>query len=93
MTPRRILILLYVVLLGGLGLGAGALFLDSRAEHARLRQSEAVLRQRLAETQARLAEQERVLERLRTDRDYVSKVIRQRLHYAKPGEVVFRFED
>jgi predicted glycoside hydrolase/deacetylase ChbG (UPF0249 family) len=48
-----------------------------------LKQSEAAGKRRLAEAQARLAEQERVLERLRTDPEFVEKVIRQRLGYAE----------
>ncbi|HRJ48846.1 MAG TPA: septum formation initiator family protein, partial [Opitutaceae bacterium] len=50
-------------------------------------------RQRLAEAQQRLKEHEIILERLRTDPAYVEMVIRRRLGYVKPDEVVFRFED
>ena len=63
-NARRLITLIYVVILGGLG-----------------------------EAETRLAEQERTLERLRTDKDYVARLVRQKLHYAKPGEVIFRFED
>jgi cell division protein FtsB len=89
---RRLIITLYVVLFAGLGVGAGALFLDARAEYVLLKQAEADGQRRLAEAQTRLAEQERILQRLRTDPDFVEKVIRQRLGYAKPGEYIFRFE-
>jgi cell division protein FtsB len=50
-------------------------------------------RQRLAQAEQRLRDQERVLQRLRSDPDYVEKVIRQQLRYAKPSELIFRFED
>lgn len=93
MNTRRLITSLYVVLIGGLGLAAGALFFDARAQYRQLKQAEAVSRQRLAEAEARLREQEKILERLRTDRDYVEKVIRKRLGYARPGELIFRFED
>jgi cell division protein DivIC len=89
----RLITLVYVILLTALGLGAGALFLDARAEYNQLKQVEAANRRRLAETEARLREQERVLERLRTDPAYVEKVIFQKLHYARPGDVIFRFEN
>lgn len=92
-SSRSLITTLYVVILSALGLGAGAVLLDTRAEYRRLKQAEAITRHRLAEAQARLREQEIVLARLRTDRDYVEKVIRQRLGYARPGEVIFRFED
>ena len=93
MTLRSLITTLYVVLLSALGIGAGALLLDSRAEYRRLKEAEAVIRLRLAEAQERLREQEIVLDRLRTDRDYVEKVIRERLGYARPGDVIFHFED
>ena len=93
MNSHRLIVSLYVLLFLGLGLGAGALFVDARAEYNQLKQSEAAGKRRLAEAQARLAEQERVLERLRTDPEFVEKVIRQRLGYAKPGDFIFRFEN
>ena len=92
-NSRRLIIFIYVLLLSGLGVGAGVLFLEARAEHQQLKQTEAIGRQRLAEAESRLRNQERILERLRTDREFVEKVIRARLSYARPGEVVFRFED
>ena len=93
MSPRRIIALLYVVLLSGFGIGAGALFLDARAEYRALKQSQADSRARLEAAQTRLQEQERILERLKTDPKFVERVLRDRLHYAKPGEVIFRFEN
>ena len=93
MTTRSIITTVYVVFLGGLALGAGALFLDTRAHYKQLKQREAASRRQLAEAQAKLSEQEIILKRLRTDPDYVEKVIRKRLGYARPGEVIFRFED
>lgn len=90
---RRLITLVYVVILGGLGLGGGIIFVDARAEYRKLQQAESDLRRRLSEAEARLAEQERTLDRLRTDKDYVARLVRQKLHYAKPGEVIFRFED
>jgi cell division protein FtsB len=47
----------------------------------------------LAAARERLADQERFLQRLRSDPVLVEKVIRQRLGYGRPGEVVFRFEN
>jgi cell division protein FtsB len=92
-NSRRLVTLIYVVILGGLGLGGGIIFVDARAEYRKLQQAESELRRRLNEAESRLAEQERTLERLRTDKDYVARLVRQKLHYAKPGEVIFRFED
>ena len=92
MNPRQLIFSLYLVLFVGLGAGAGALFLDARAEYNQLKLTEAASKRRLAEAQTRLAEQEKILERLRADPEFVEKVIRQRLGYTKPGDYIFRFE-
>jgi cell division protein DivIC len=91
-NSRRLLVTLYALLFVGLGVGAGALFIDARAEYNQLKQAEAARKQQLAEAQTRLAEQEKILERLRTDPKFVEDTIRRRLGYAKPGESILRFE-
>jgi cell division protein FtsB len=90
---RRVIVGFYLVLFLGLGLTSGVFFWQTQAEYSRLRQLEAQSQRRLAEVETRLREQEKILERLRTDREYVEKVIRRQLHYARPDEFVFRFED
>jgi cell division protein FtsB len=85
------MITLYAVVLSGLAIGAGDLFYEARQEYNKLKQDEARAQVRLAEAQARLEEQKVILERLKTDRDYVEKVLRRELNYAKPGEVIFLF--
>ena len=92
MNPRQLIFSLYLVLFVGLGAGAGALFLDARDEYNHLKLTETASKRRLVEAQARLAEQEKILERLQTDPEFVEKVIRQRLGYTKPGDYIFRFE-
>ncbi len=93
MISRRVIVLLYVVLLGTFALAGGTLFLDTQTEYKQLKQTELALQKRLAETQARLDEQQRILDRLNTDPKFIERVIRDRLHYARPDEMVFRFED
>lgn len=80
------------MLLSVLGAGAAALFIDARAEYNQLKQVEAATRRQVAEAEARLKEQKRNLERLHSDPTYIEKVLRQR-HHARPGEVIFRFEN
>lgn len=94
MNSRRLIVLLYVVLLTGFGVGAGALLLEARAEYDKLKQDQAASAAKLAAARTRLQEQQRILERLRTDPGFVEKVIRTQLGYARPGagEVVFRFD-
>lgn len=93
MTPRRLVFLLYVVLLTGFGVGAGVLFVEAHAEYETLKRTQAASQARLEAAQARLREQERTLQRLKSDPQFVERVLRDRLHYARPGEVIFRFEN
>ena len=93
MTLRRLIFSLFMVFFSAICVGSGLYFYDAREEHNQLRAIEAANLQRLAETEARLNEQERILERLRTDPAYVEKVIRRKLGYAKPDEIIFRFEE
>ena len=93
MNARRLIVWFYALLFVGMGLLSGVFFFRTYQEYAQFERLEAESRQRLAQAQQRLKEQERVLERLRTDPDYVAKVIRQQLRYAKPSELIFRFED
>ncbi len=92
MTSQRIIVLLYTVLLTAIGLGAGALFLEARAEFDKLKQDQAASAAKLSAARVRLQEQEKILERLRNDPVYVEKIIRIQLGYGKPGEHVFRFD-
>ena len=92
-NPRSLIVTFYIVLFLGLGGGALALLRDAVAEYAQLKHAEVASQQRLAEAQARLAEQERILVRLRTDPEFVERVIRQRLGYTRQGEFVLRFEN
>jgi cell division protein FtsB len=93
-NSRRLITLLYVVLLAGFGAGAGVLLLESRAEYDKLKQDQAASIAKLAAARSRLQEQQRMLERLDTDPVFVEKVIRKELGYARPGvgEVIFRFD-
>ncbi len=93
MNPRRTIVLLYAALLLVFGAGSGLLFLEARAEYNALQERQAALRRDLAAARARLTEQERFLLRLRSDPAFAEKVIRQRLGYGKPGEVIFRFDN
>lgn len=92
-NSRRVISLLYVVLLTVFGVGSGVLFLEARAEYNALKAKQAACERELAAANARLAEQDQFLQRLRTDPALAEKVVRQRLGYGRPGEVVFRFDN
>ncbi len=93
MNLRRFIISFYVAVFLAASGASGFFLWQARNEYNRLKQAEAASRQKLAETELRLKEQQRILDRLRNDPEYVEKVIRRRLGYAKPDEFIFRFED
>jgi cell division protein DivIC len=92
-NARNIIFTIYAVVLAALGVAAGAVYLDARAQYNRLKQIQVANQQRLVDAQAQLREQEQTLERLKSDPKLVERAIRQQLKYAKPGEVIFRFDD
>jgi cell division protein FtsB len=89
---RRLIISFYLLLFLCLAAGSGVFFLQTRREYRLLLRAESESRQTLAEAQLKLREQEKILDRLRTDPAYVELVIRRQLGYAKPEEMIFRFE-
>jgi cell division protein FtsB len=93
MNTRQVIFTVYTVFFAGLAMAAGVLLYNAREEYRELKKTEAKLQATLVEKQAQLKEQQRILERLKTDRDYVERVIRRRLNYVKPGETVFRFPE
>ena len=93
MNSRQLIAGLYVILFVGFGVVAGVMFFDARAEYNQLKLAEASSRQRLATEEARLAAQQKILERLRSDPEYVAKVLKARWGYATPGEVIYRYPE
>ena len=93
MPLRRLLLTAYLLLLLTAAAGSAAYFWQTRQEFRQLQAGEEQAQRRLTEVKARLHEQEQILQRLRTDPAYVEMIIRRRLGYAKPDEVIFRFED
>ncbi len=92
MNFRRLIIAFYLLLFLCLAVGSGVFFLQTRREYQQLLKAEAESRQLLAEAQLKLREQEKILDRLRNDPAFVELVIRKQLGYAKPEEMIFRFE-
>jgi cell division protein FtsB len=89
---RPVIISVCFLLFLSLAAGAGVFFLQTRREYNQLLLAEAESRRELVEAQLKLHEQERILERLRNDPSFVEMAIRRRLGYAKPDEMIFRFE-
>lgn len=92
MTLRRSVVAFYALLFVALTLFAGLFFLRTYAEVTALEAQERDTRLRLAELRTHLANQEDKLVRLRSDPVFVERAIREKLGYARPEEVVYRFE-
>ena len=92
MNLRPVIISFYLLLFLSLAAGAGVFFLQTRREYNQLILAEAESRRQLTAAQEKLREQERILDRLRNDPSFVEMSIRRRLGYAKPDEMIFRFE-
>jgi cell division protein DivIC len=93
MSIGRLLATFYAVLFLALSLFAGISFVQTYQELANLRAQEAESRRRLADAEERLKEQERYLVQLSNDPEFLENVIRKKLGYAHPSEVVFRFQE
>ena len=89
---RKFLFGLYSVIFAAIVVGAATLFWQTRIEYKRLKDVELATRERVKEAQGELELQQEVLRRLREDPAYVETVIRRRLGYAKPDEMLFRFD-
>jgi cell division protein FtsB len=93
MTVNRFFLLVYAAVFLALSVFAGVFFYRTYGEFLNLKTQEVENRHRLADTELRLAEQRDILERLSQDPTFVERMIRDRLGYARPDEVVFRFEN
>jgi cell division protein DivIC len=93
MSLGRFLATLYAIVFLALSLFAGISFVQTHQElnNLKLQQSEA--QQRLALAERELRDQEKTLEQLRTDPQFVETMIRRKLGYARSGELVFRFRE
>ena len=91
--PHRVIVATSVVSMVAMLVVAGAWFVEAQAEYRQLKATEASTAQLVADAKKRLAEQQRILDRLKSDPAFVEKVVRQNLFYARPKEIIFRFED
>ncbi len=93
MPNRRLIALLYLLLFAGLIVGAAASFWPAWQEYRQAAAAESRARMDLAKVEAELHAREKILDRLRTDPAYVELIIRRRLGYTRPDEMVFKFEE
>ncbi len=90
---RRLVQIVYLVVFAALAVGSLTFGWQTWREYQRLQEVARVMEERLGVAEQRLADQQEQLRRLQEDPDYVELVIRRRLGYAKPDELIFRFDE
>tara|TARA_B110000305_G_scaffold225054_1_gene271203 strand:- start:13521 stop:13802 length:282 start_codon:yes stop_codon:yes gene_type:complete len=90
---RRLILILYSLVFVALAVGSVTFFWQTKSEYDRLKEFGRVMQERFVVAEEQLAHQEEMLRRLREDPAYVEMVIRRRLGYAKPDELIFRFDE
>ncbi|MCF3650978.1 FtsB family cell division protein [Synoicihabitans lomoniglobus] len=90
---KRLVTIVLALVFVAMAAGSTTFFLQTKAEYDQRLETERLTAERLRIAETRLREQEEMLQRLRTDPTYVELIIRRRLGYAKPNELVFRFEN
>ena len=92
MRTTRLLNLTFLIafLLAGGFAGSYAYKRYQTLEATRDGESEAL--SHLAELEAKTESKRRSLQLMKQDHEYVERMIRQKLNYAKPEEIVFKFE-
>ena len=85
--------IVYLAVFAALAVGSLTFGWQTWREYQRLQEVARVMEERLAVAEQRLSDQQEQLRRLQEDPAYVELVIRRRLGYAKPDELVFRFDE
>jgi len=90
---RGVRLTVYLVIFAVLAVGSLTFGWQTWQEYQRLQEASRVINERFLVVQQRLEDQQEQLRRLREDPAYVELMIRRRLGYAKPDELVFRFDE
>jgi cell division protein FtsB len=74
------------------GVLSAALVLQANRELEHFRRDELDLRAQLNQVQLQLDQRQEYLQRLFNDPDFLEREVRQRLGYAKPDELIYRYD-
>lgn len=88
----RILLILLVVVLSGVTTGLVLVWTQTRREYANFEQRRSQAEQQLAALRHERESKEAYLRAFLNEPEFVERVIRERMGYVGPGEIVFRFE-
>ena len=93
MNPfARSLVYLLTGLIGLIVVCFAVIFLHTYREYKSFKNSEQVYRERLLVARADLQARESYLHLFRNDPGFLERVVRQKLGYARPDEIIFRFD-
>jgi cell division protein FtsB len=73
--------------------GLVLVWMQTRREYAHFEERRSEAAERLAELRRERESKEAYLRAFLGDPDFVERVIRERMGYVEPGEIVFRFEN
>lgn len=89
----RILLILLIVILSGVTTALVLVWSQTRREYANFEQRRAEAELRLTALQEEREAKEAYLRAFLSEPEFVERVIRERMGYIAPGEIVFRFEN
>lgn len=89
----RILLILLIVVLSGVTTGLFLVGTQTRREYAAFEEHRVQVETQLASLKVEREAKEAYLRAFLNEPEFVERVIRDRLGYVGPGEIVFRFEN
>ncbi|MEX0321065.1 MAG: septum formation initiator family protein [Puniceicoccaceae bacterium] len=89
----RILLILLIVVLSGVTTGLVLVWTQTRREYVAFEDRRAQTEQHLAELRREREAKEAYLRAFLNEPEFVERVIRDRMGYVEPGEVMFRFDN
>jgi cell division protein FtsB len=89
----RILLILLIVVLSGVTTGLVLVWTQTRREYVAFEDRRAQTEQHLAELRRERETKEAYLRAFLNEPEFVERVIRDRMGYVEPGEVIFRFDN
>lgn len=89
----RLLLLLLIVILTAVTTGLFIVWAQTRREYMAFEQRRAEMEHRLLSLRQEREAKEAYLRAFLSEPEFVERVIRERMGYVAPGEIVFRFEN
>lgn len=90
---ERALVLMLMGMLCVLVVFFGSLVLKTHREYKNFKERENRIEAKLIQARKEFAQKEAYLSRLLDDPEFLERVVRERLGYARPDELLFRFSD